>query len=588
MGFKINMADVANFGVGFLDANAKNTANNLKLRQDELKSNREFIIAQKKDKYAAELQLYKKEKEKAAKVQRLNDEAKAASAKGGSYDAQLYGNRYLLATLGADEVKVLRDANPESFQRMALNIGSNPKDFKFSLSRDMIDKQAQADVSIINSTFADEMKNAKGDDALVGKLRGLIGMKKETTEDIQTVLEEKLKAGKLVQEIVQEPTDLSNINLKKSISTFIPKAFKDEVKIIRKELNKNTEIKKENVNIALTYFSENNITVPEQFFKRDKEGNVTGLQGAGRTFINQANLLTSQAIKDFTNEKLYLGTGKEASLISNKLNPNVINRLAAERLADYSSVTSEKDFFTKRDNMVAIVPFSVVSTDNILAGKYQFTNKAQTKLVGQAYLNVIKDITNEQNPKASIESKQKFMNDLQNKLLSADITTNNKLVKDVQNRIINKLQLETSKTTEPTSTSTGVESIVYQGKRIPLSDKNKKYLSSVKFDWENAPKVTTPSMPISKTTPTPTSTQVEGDVDEQYTTGTEFNVVREKPIAEMTMAERREFEKERRRKLKEKRDLKFGDFNERVRKQNQSLLNQSNATKKPVDFNADN
>lgn len=219
MGFKINMADVANFGVGFLDANAKNTANNLKLRQDELKSNREFIIAQKKDKYAAELQLYKKEKEKAAKVQRLNDEAKAVSAKGGSYDAQLYGNRYLLATLGADEVKVLRDANPESFQRMVLNIGSNPKDFKFSLSRDMIDKQAQADVSIINSTFADEMKNAKGDDALVGKLRGLIGMKKETTEDIQTVLEEKLKAGKLVQEIVQEPTDLSNINLQ-TISIF--------------------------------------------------------------------------------------------------------------------------------------------------------------------------------------------------------------------------------------------------------------------------------------------------------------------------------------------------------------------------------
>lgn len=582
MGFKINMADVANFGVGFLDANAKNTANNLKLRQDELKSNREFIIAQKKDKYAAELQLYKKEKEKAAKVQRLNDEAKAVSAKGGSYDAQLYGNRYLLATLGADEVKVLRDANPESFQRMALNIGSNPKDFKFSLSRDMIDKQAQADVSIINSTFADEMKNAKGDDVLVGKLRGLIGMKKETTKDIQTVLEEKLKAGKLVQEIVQEPTDLSNINLKKSISTFIPKPFKDEVKKLRTKLNDNTEIRKENTNMGLNFFTENNIPVADQYFVKDKEGNVTGLKGAGRTFIIQTNLLSSQAIKTFTNEKLYLQTGKETSLISNKLNPNTVNRLTAERLADYSVATAQKDFFTKRDNMIAIVPFSIVDTNDTLAGKYKFTTKAQTKQTGSAYLSALKDIADKQNPNASIESKQKFMNNLQDKLLSADITTDNKLVKDVQNRIINKLQLETSKT--------GVESIVYQGKRIPLSDKNKKYLSSVKFDWENAPKVTTPSMPISKTTPTPTSTstQVEGDVDEQYTTGTEFNVVREKPIAEMTMAERREFEKERRRKLKEKRDLKFGDFNERVRKQNQSLLNQSNATKKPVDFNADN
>jgi len=586
MGFKINMADVANFGVGFLDANAKNTANNLKLRQDELKANRDFIIAQKKDKYAAQLEIYKKEKEKAAKVQRLNDEAKAASAEGGSYDAQLYGNRYLLATLGAAEVKVLKDANPESFQKMVLNIGSNPKDFKFSLSRDMIDKQAQADVSIINSTFADEMKNAKGDDVLVGKLRNLVGMKKETTKDIQTALEEKLKAAKLVQEVVQEPTDLSNINLKTSTSTFIPKAFKDEAKAIRKELNKNTEIKKETVNIGLTFFTENNIPVANQYFVKDKEGNTTGLKGAGRIFINQTNLLSSQAIKSFTNEKLYLQTGKESSLISNKFNPNTVNRLTAERLADYSIATAEKDFFTKRDNMIAIVPFSVVSPDNILAGKYQFNNKAQTKLVGQAYLDVLKDITEKENPNASIESKQKFMNNLQNKLLSTDIDTPNKLVKDVQDKIINKLQLETSK---PAPTN-DVEAIVYQGQRIPLSDKNKKYLSSVNFDWENAPKVAAPSMPISKTTPTPTSTstQVEGDVDEQYTKGTEFNVVREKPIAEMTLAERREFEKERRRKLKEKRDLKFGDFNKRVREQNQNLLNQSNAIKKPVDFNADN
>ena len=172
MGFKINMADVANFGSGFLDANARQTQANLQLRQEELKANRDFIVAQKKDKYAAELELYKEEKKKATKIQRLNDEAKAASAEGGAYDAQLYGNRYLLATLGAAEVKVLKDANPESFQRMALDIGSKPKDFKFSLNRDMIDKQSQADVSIINSTFADEMKNAKGDDALVGKLRG--------------------------------------------------------------------------------------------------------------------------------------------------------------------------------------------------------------------------------------------------------------------------------------------------------------------------------------------------------------------------------------------------------------------------------
>ena len=50
---KISLADVANFGTGFLTANQKNTENNLKLRQEQLKADRDFYLAQKKDKYAA-------------------------------------------------------------------------------------------------------------------------------------------------------------------------------------------------------------------------------------------------------------------------------------------------------------------------------------------------------------------------------------------------------------------------------------------------------------------------------------------------------------------------------------------------------
>ena len=588
MGFKINMADVANFGSGFLDANAKNTANNLKLRQEELKANRDFVIAQKKDKYAAELELYKEEKKKATKIQRLNDEAKAASAEGGAYDAQLYGNRYLLATLGAAEVKVLKDANPESFQRMALDIGSKPKDFKFSLNRDMIDKQSQADVSIINSTFADEMKNAKGDDALVGKLRGLVGMKKETTADIQTVLEEKLKAGKLIEEVVQEPTDLSDINLKTSIGTSIPLKFRTEAGTIRKELNKNTEIKKENINTALTFFTENNVAVANQFLTKDKDGNVTGLKGPGRTFLNQTNALGIQAISSITNQSLYTKTGGKQSLISNKFNPTVINGMARDRLSNYGSIDSEKPFFQKRNNIIAVVPFSIVDTNDTLAGKYQFTTKAQTKQAGSAYLSALKDIANEQNPNASIESEGKFMNNLQDKLLKAD--SNNALVIDVQNRMVAKLnpkQVVTNSNTPKVSTSSSKTMLtVFDPKTKTTTSNVVDSPAARKMIEQKGFKITGESKPVPS--PTNTITQVEGDVDEQYTTGTEFNVVREKPIAEMTMAERREFEKERRRKLKEERDLKFGDFNERVRKQNQSLLNQNNTPKKPIDFNADN
>ena len=563
---KISLADVANFGTGFLTANQKNTENNLKLRQEQLKADRDFYLAQKKDKYAAELTLYKKEKEKAAEITRLNEEVK-----NNKLGQEAYAAQYLMTTLGADKYKLLQ-SQPETLNQMLSDI-KETKDYKFSLNRDLIDKQAQVDTATINKVFAEEMKSAKGDDVLVNKVRGLLNMKQNATENVQDNLNKQLEAAKLVEKVVDQRSELSGIALSKidSKTIFVPKLFKDEAQKLRTKLNENTEIKKENVNIGLTFFTENNITVSDQYLTKDKDGNVTGLKGAGRTFINQTNLLSSQAIKDFTNENLYLGTGKEASLISNKLNPNVIYRLTAERLADYSIATAEKNFFTKRDNMVAIVPFSVVSTDNILAGKYQFTNKAQTKLVGQAYLDVIKDITNEQNPNASIESKQKFMNDIQNKLLSADITTDNKLVIDVQNKIINKLQLGTSKTTEPASSSPGVESIVYQGKRIPLTDANKKALTGMNFDWENAPKVTAPNITPSKTN---TSNEFDDFGDAPF--------IPQRTRGEMSMAERRVYDKKQRDEQMKLMEDRRKSFNTKVRN-----INQQSSNTNTIDFNAD-
>ena len=563
---KISLADVANFGTWFLTANQKNTENNLKLRQEQLKSDREFHIAQKKDKYAAQLEMYKKEKEKAAEITRLNEEVK-----NNKLGQEAYAAQYLMTTLGADKYKLFQ-SQPETLNKMLSDI-KETKDYKFSLNRDLIDKQAQVDTATINKVFAEEMKNAKGDDVLVNKVRGLLNMKQNATENVQDNLNKQLEAAKIVEKMVDQPSELSGIALSKidSKTIFVPKLFKDEAQKLRTKLNENTEIKKENINIGLTFFTENNITVSDQYLTKDKDGNVTGLKGAGRTFINQTNLLSSQAIKDFTNEKLYLGTEKEASLISNKLNPNVIYRLTAERLADYSIATAEKNFFTKRDNMVAIVPFSVVSTDNILAGKYQFTNKAQTKLVGQAYLDVIKDITNEQNPNASIESKQKFMNDIQNKLLSADITTDNKLVIDVQNKIINKLQLGTSKTTEPASSSPGVESIVYQGKRIPLTDANKKALTGMNFDWENAPKVTAPNITPSKTN---TSNEFDDFGDAPF--------IPQRTRGEMSMAERRVYDKKQRDEQMKLMEDRRKSFNTKVRN-----INQQSSNTNTIDFNAD-
>ena len=145
---KISLADVANFGTGFLTANKKNTENNLKLRQEQLKADRDFYLAQKKDKYAAELTLYKKEKEKAAEITRLNEEVK-----NNKLGQEAYAAQYLMTTLGADKYKLLQ-SQPETLNQMLSDI-KETKDYKFSLNRDLIDKQAQVDTATINKVFAE-------------------------------------------------------------------------------------------------------------------------------------------------------------------------------------------------------------------------------------------------------------------------------------------------------------------------------------------------------------------------------------------------------------------------------------------------
>jgi len=578
----ISLKDIGNFAVGAIERDKELTKESLENRKEELKATRAMLIAQKSKRYEKDIAKFEEEDKKYKAIQAVNKQFTGKT----DVDPAEWGKLYLQNYKPDQYATILKayGENTSGLNDYLKGFAVN-KDFKTFSTEKAIDTKYQDEVKSIMTDTTKQIKDARGDSFLINQILGNRDKKISEAESIKTEsatgVEQAKKVNTEVANIETKPEEEVSFTFAKEDKTkslYVPRKFKDETQKLRIKLNENTEIKKENVNIGLTFFTENNIPVSDQYLTKDKDGNVTGLKGAGRTFINQTNLLSSQAIKNFTDEKLYLETGKERSLISNKLNPNAINRLTAERLADYSIATAEKDFFTKRDNMIAIVPFSVVSPDNILANKYQFTNKTQTKLVGQAYLDVIKDITNEQNPNASIESKQKFMNDIQNKLLSADITTDNKLVIDVQNRIINKLQIGTSKTTEQTATTTGVESIVIQGKNIPLTDANKKKLTAMKVDWQNAPKVTAPNI-----TPSKTSTSIEGDVDEEYTTGTEFNVAPQKPVSQMTMEERRVYDKKKRDEQMKRMEDSRKSFNTKVRNINQQSSNNNNT----IDFNAD-
>jgi hypothetical protein len=72
----INLKDLGNFAVGAIEKDRELTKEKLLIRAEELKANRDLMIAMKKDKYASDIANYDAERKKANEIQKLNSVAK--------------------------------------------------------------------------------------------------------------------------------------------------------------------------------------------------------------------------------------------------------------------------------------------------------------------------------------------------------------------------------------------------------------------------------------------------------------------------------------------------------------------------------
>ena len=433
----ISLGDIASFATGVVKADEKATAERLVDRRAELAADRQFYIDMKTKKYESELKTFEEENKKYKAIQAVNAKFEGQE----EVDPTAYGKAYLQETNPTllYQYETLYADNPQLLNsKLATFADSSVRDYKTTNTRDALDSKLKLDVDAITADYKTQLENAKGDskliNAIIGKRDKKIADTIQENEDGKTGV---VKAKEIAVETDTDSKPTFEFGKVKEVDFAVPKKFKEKVAPLRIKLNDNTEIKKENVNINLTFFSENDIAVPKQFLTKDTDGNTTGLKGPGNTFVNQTNSLANQAVKTLTNESLYASTGGDSSLISNDFNPNKINGMVSDRLANYSVVSSDKKdgFFSDRNNIVAIVPFSIVDSNNTLGG-YQFVNKGQTKAVGEAYLQALKNIDATNNPEGTIERSQKYLNDFQNKLLRTNPGEQTKEVETVQNEMI--------------------------------------------------------------------------------------------------------------------------------------------------------
>ena len=427
----INFGDIASFATGVVKADEAATQERLKDRRAELAADKQFYIDLKTKKYESELKTFEEENKKYKAIQAVKGKLGDGASKSD------FGTAYLQETNPTLLYQIQKDYvdNPAGFkEQMALYANA---DYKTTTTRETLDNKLKSDVDAITAEYKTKLENARGDSKLINAILGK--RDKEIADTIQKNEDSKNVVIKAKEISTEGDTNTKTYEYgeEKEIAFKVPKKFKEKVAPLRIKLNDNTEIKKENVNINLTFFSENDIAVPKQFLTKDTDGNTTGLKGPGNTFVNQTNSLANQAVKTLTNESLYASTGGDSSLISNDFNPNKINGMVSDRLANYSVVSSDKKdgFFSNRNNIVAIVPFSIVDSNNTLGG-YQFVNKGQTKAVGEAYLQALKNIDATNNPEGAIERSQKYLNDFQNKLLRTNPGEQTKEVKAVQNEMI--------------------------------------------------------------------------------------------------------------------------------------------------------
>ena len=362
MGFKLSLKDIGNFATGAIERDKEITKENLAIRADELKANRDLMIAMKKDKYAADIANYKIEKQKANEIKKLN----SVAAKG-DMDKSSYAKQYLLHSLGTEKFNALQKADPEGFLDMVANIGS-ARDYKFTTDRESIDNQFSIDTKIVNKGFADAIENAKGDSFLINKI---LKRKSNINENVNANIEEQLKAAKIIkEETVGDDIDLSKIKFKDNVKTLRtpPETYNKVFNSVKEKASFESLNSKDNLIDFIGLAKKMNFASDMNFKFNDKDDSIEGMGDSANAFLDTYKNTYNQVLNSFDAKVLY-NTNKSSTKISSVLNPQEIKNITEDILLQRENILTTGDkgitsAITKNRQVMTTLPLSVVDMNN--------------------------------------------------------------------------------------------------------------------------------------------------------------------------------------------------------------------------------
>jgi len=360
MGF---FRDVGNFATGMIERDRELTNEKLAIRAEELKANRDLMIAMKKDKYAADIAEYKKEKAKSNEIKQLN-----SAAASGNMDNESYAKQFLLHSLGTEKFNALQKADPQGFLDMVSNVANQAKsngglDYKFTLDRNSIDNQFGTDTKIINKGFAQAIEDAKGDSFLINKI---LNKKSTIDKDVNADVESQLKAAKVVNEETIE-TGKKDITFTDTVKKKRkpPEAYETEFSKLITNAKFDSVNNKDNL-INFINASNNLGFTSEMNFKFDeKDETIKGTTLASQAFLNSYKLIYSEILNANNATDLYNSVTKNKSDLVNLIDADAVNRKVQNViLTRQNKIDTGKGSWEDNRELITMLPLNVVDINN--------------------------------------------------------------------------------------------------------------------------------------------------------------------------------------------------------------------------------
>ena len=357
------LTDLGNFATGAIERDKELTNEKLAIRAEELKANRELMIAMKKDKYAADIAEYKKEKAKSNEIKQLN-----SAAASGNMDNESYAKQFLLHSLGTEKFNALQKADPQGFLDMVSNVANQAKsngglDYKFTLDRNSIDNQFGTDTKIINKGFAQAIEDAKGDSFLINKI---LGKKSTVDKDVNADVEAQLKAAKVVNEETIE-TGKKDITFTDTVKKKRkpPEAYETEFSKLITNAKFDSVNNKDNL-INFINASNNLGFTSEMNFKFDeKDETIKGTNPASQAFLNSYKLIYSEILNSNNATDLYNSVTKNKSDLVNLIDADAVNRKVQNViLTRQNKIDTGKGSWEDNRELITMLPLNVVDINN--------------------------------------------------------------------------------------------------------------------------------------------------------------------------------------------------------------------------------